>query len=134
MLSRKILPFLVALKALQSLILSCPLLKEEEKKVTVGFVLQKSTPLIFLEIKRPQRLFLFFWSSKSACFSPLSVLMPQMSQCSSNSFVCLHREKFCQNLSKWKLSQYCKDEFSMVGVSGRTPERSISSKRGMTYG
>lgn len=60
MLSRKILPFLVALKALQSLILSFPLLKEEEKKVTVGFVLQKSTPLIFLEIKRPQRLFLFF--------------------------------------------------------------------------
>lgn len=106
MLSRKILPFLVALKALQSLILSCPLLKEEEKKVTVGFVLQKSTPLIFLEIKRPQRLFLFFWSSKSACFSPLSVLMPQMSQCSSNSFFCLsaQREILSESLQMKALS------------------------------
>lgn len=112
-----------------------PSLKRRRKKVTVGFVLQKSIPLIFLEIKRPQRLFLFFGLPSQPvfhlylywCYKWANVLQTLL-------FVCLHREKFCQNLSKWKLSQYCKDEFSMVGVSGRTPERSISSKRGMTYG
>ena len=40
-------------------------------------------------------------------------LTPQVNQCSSDSFPCLLREKFCQNISIWILPQSFKDEFSM---------------------